>query len=147
MKEPPHTWLTFTVHKSQYCTQVIARVKKAKHAEKNKITWYHNFLDSEELQGTHKNSLDPFNSKLTTLNKRGGLWTFPSNLALCAALRRFRIVDWAMRILGTLFKTFSFFYFLFLYNFKSEAYFFMTWNNFPCNFFPLNVVGILNLTK
>ena len=44
----------------------------------------HNFLDSEEFQGTQRNSLDPFNSKLMTLNQGGGLCTFPSNLALCA---------------------------------------------------------------
>jgi hypothetical protein len=56
------------VHKPQYWTLLIARErKKAKHSEKQS----NYFLDSEELQGTHKNSLDPFNSKLTTLNIEG----------------------------------------------------------------------------
>ena len=44
---------------------------------------HYNFLDSERLQGTHKNTLNPFNSKLITLTARGGLWTFLANLALC----------------------------------------------------------------
>ena len=39
---------------------------------------------SEGFQGTHVDALSPFNSKLTTLNPRGGLWTFSAILALCA---------------------------------------------------------------
>ena len=48
---------------------------------------HHKFLDSEELQGTHWNTLNPFNSNLMTLNLRGGLRTFPANLALCVPSR------------------------------------------------------------
>jgi hypothetical protein len=48
---------------------------------------HHKFLDSEELQGTHWNTLNPFNSNLMTLNLRGGLRTFPTNLALCVPSR------------------------------------------------------------
>ena len=46
---------------------------------------HYNLLHSEGLQGTHMDALNPFDSKLMTLNQRGGLWTFPANLALCAA--------------------------------------------------------------
>ena len=46
----------------------------------------HNFLDSEGLQGTHMEALNPFNSTLMTLIPRGVLWTFLANLALCVPL-------------------------------------------------------------
>ena len=42
---------------------------------------YYNFLVSEALQGTHMNAIYPFNSKLMTLNPRGGLWTFSAILS------------------------------------------------------------------
>ena len=66
------------VHKPQYWTLVIAGVKKQNMQKNNQITWYPSyasldFLDSEELKGNHKNALNPFKSKLMTLNLRGGL--------------------------------------------------------------------------
>ena len=41
-------------------------------------------MDSDELQATHMEALNPFNSKLMTLTARGGLWTFSEILALWA---------------------------------------------------------------
>ena len=49
------------------------------------LSLHHNFLGSEELQGTHIDALNPFSSKLMALTLRGGLWTFLANLALCAS--------------------------------------------------------------
>ena len=44
-------------------------------------------MDSEGLQGTHMEGLNPFNSKLMTLILMGGLWTFSAILALCTSPR------------------------------------------------------------
>ena len=50
-------------------------------------------MGSEDVQGTHMDALKPFNSNSMTLTRRGGLWTFLANLALCGA--------WLSRLLAT----------------------------------------------
>ena len=50
------------------------------------LSVHHNFWGSEGLQGTHIDALNPFSSKLMTMTPRGGLLTFSTNLALCAAV-------------------------------------------------------------
>ena len=47
----------------------------------------HDFLVSEEIQGTLVDALNPFSSKSITLTTRGNLWNFSTNLALCPAIQ------------------------------------------------------------
>ena len=49
------------------------------------LSVHYNFLVSEGLSGSYIDALNQSSSKLMTLILRGGLWTFLSNLSLCAA--------------------------------------------------------------